>query len=77
MAYCRGDKGAADYLDVAPATAKRMRKRGLLRFIRLPSGTILYRTDWIDADLEKFAVTGVDDQKRLDGIVADIMKEIK
>jgi hypothetical protein len=72
-----GYKGLAAYLKNSKETAERYVKNGIItRFVRLPSGSLLFREDWVDADLERFMVTGADDRQRLDGIVDDIMRDL-
>ena len=63
-------KGGAPYGGVGERTFRDWFKNGL-RCVRLPSGTILTKYEWIDEFLEQFENTG----NKVDAIVDSVMKD--
>jgi hypothetical protein len=51
-------RAVADVLAVTPATVLRWTRQGDLRGLRLPSGQIRYREDWLEEDLAQRATPG-------------------
>lgn len=47
-----------------------------LRHIRLPSGTLLFRSDWIDNFLMQFEVNKTDAKKEIDRIVDEMTSSV-
>jgi len=65
-------KEAARYAGVSPRTLRKFLKQGL-RHVRLATGTILIRYDWIDEFLGEFEVeTG---QDHVDKLVEEVTRE--
>ena len=64
---------AAKYAGVSPRTLEDWLKAGMLRFIKLPTGTRLIKYQWIDEALERFEVSPKEDQ--VSRLVNDVMKE--
>jgi len=62
------------YSGVSKDTFEIFCKNGL-RFVRLDSGTRLFRFVWIDAYLENFEVSH-DDQKKVDEIINEVMSDL-
>lgn len=65
-------KEGAQYSHVSERTFRPWLKDGL-RHVRLPSGTILLKTEWVDQYLESFAVK----EDRVDQIVNETMKDFR
>jgi hypothetical protein len=66
-------KNGARYANVSQRTFRDWFKEGL-RHVRLPSGTILVKADWIDAYLDQFEVTQGEDE--VDRIVGELAGEL-
>jgi hypothetical protein len=64
-------KGAARYSGVSERKLRDLLKDGL-RHIRLPTGTVLTRPDWIDEYYQQFEA----DPGRLDAIVDEVLAEM-
>ena len=64
-------KTAAKYSGVSERTLRKWLKSGL-RHSRLPSGTILTKTEWMDEYLERFEVV----ENEVDKITESICKEM-
>lgn len=67
-------KGGAAYADHSERTFRPWFKKGL-RHVRLPSGTILTKFEWIDEFLEQFEVNVSKDKNHIDKIVEETMRE--
>ena len=61
--------------DVSENTWRDFMKNGL-RHIRLPSGTLLFRSDWIDNFLMQFEVNKTDAKKEIDRIVDEMTSSV-
>jgi len=66
--WLRIKRGSA-YMDVGVRTFRDLLKNGL-KHIRLPSGTILVKREWIDEYLESFTKT----ENQVDEIVSEVCK---
>jgi hypothetical protein len=64
-------KPAAEYSGVCVRTFRPWLRDGL-RHIRLPSGTILIKKQWIDEFLTNFENT----ENEIDSVVSEVMKEV-
>jgi len=65
---------ASKYSGLKQKTFRSLFKKGL-RHVRLPSGTILVKFEWIDKFLEKYEVSDVDET--LNSIVNEIERDFK
>jgi hypothetical protein len=65
-------KQSAEYAGVSTRTFRPWLKEGL-RHLRLPSGTILIKLDWIDQFLESFE----HQENTLDNLADNILKGLK
>jgi hypothetical protein len=72
MGWLKRIKGAK-YTNVSPRTFDKLLRSGL-RHVKLPSGTILTRPDWIDEFLKGFEVEAKNDP--IDELVNEIMDEM-
>jgi hypothetical protein len=70
--WIKGNPGAAAYLGISLQTFKRLRQLHSIKRVKLPTGTILYRSDWLDEMLEAF----VQEDCKLDALVDGVMKDI-
>jgi hypothetical protein len=70
--WLKRTKGA-ERVGVSPRTFDKMLRSGL-RHVKLPSGTILTRPDWIDEFLKRFEVEAKKDP--IDELVSEIMDEM-
>ena len=66
-------KQAAHYCDFSERTLRTLLKQGL-RYSKLPSGTILIKTEWIDEFIEQFEV---DEGKKVEQFVDSVFQEIR
>jgi len=64
---------AAEYAGIKERTLRGDWLKNGLRHVRLPSGTILIKYEWIDQYLESFAAT----EGRVDKIVSETMKGLR
>ncbi len=62
---------ALKYSGVSKDTFEKFCENGL-RFVRLDSGTRLFRFDWIDEFLMNFEAKDHDDKSRVDDIVSEM-----
>jgi len=69
-------KTAAAYAQVSPRTFRPWLKDGL-RHVKLPTGTILLRKEWIDQYFEKFIHPAPPAPDQADLIVAEIQRGLK
>ncbi len=67
---------AAKYAGVSPRTLEDWLKEGIVRFIKLPTGTRLLKYQWIDEALERFEVSQKENSvtRLVDDVVNDVMK---
>ncbi len=65
-------KGGARFAGVSDRTFREWLKSGL-RYVRLPSGTMLIKYERINEFLESFAV----DENQVDQIVSEVCKEME
>lgn len=64
--------GAADYCGLKPRAFRKHLKNGL-RHVRLPSGTILVKYEWIDAYLAQFE----EKENEVEEIVSEVIGGMK
>lgn len=69
--WLKGEREAAAYARMSLATWKRFKRSYPIRRVKLPSGSTLYRPDWIDACLMQFAE---DPAGGINQIVEEVMK---
>ena len=67
-------RAAAQYAGVSPRTFEGWLRSGVIRHVKLPTGTRLIKYEWIDEALEKFEVRQADD--RVKRIVDEIMEKL-
>jgi hypothetical protein len=67
--WLKGQKAAADYIGVSLSTWKRLRGSYPVKVVKLPTGTVLYKTSWLDAFLEQWTEDGCE----IDRIVDELL----
>jgi hypothetical protein len=70
--WIRGEREAAAYARRSLAAWKRYKRSHPVRRVKLPSGSTLYRPEWIDSSLMQFVE---DPAGGINQIVEDIVKD--
>ena len=65
-------KKAAAYADLSLETWKRLNRLVPIRRVKLPTGAVLFRTDWIDQAFETYAEIPGDE---VQAVVDSVLKE--
>jgi hypothetical protein len=72
--WLKGEREAAAYARMSLATWKRFKRSYPIRRVKLPSGSTLYRPEWIDACLMQFAE---DSAGGIERIVNEVMESLE
>ncbi len=64
---------AATYAGVSEGTLRKDWLKNGLKHVRLPSGTVLIKYEWVDQFLEKFA----NHNDLVDTVVKDVLKDMR
>jgi hypothetical protein len=72
--WIKGEREAAAYCRMALATWKRFKRSHPVKRVKLPSGSTLYRTEWLDGVLEQFVE---EPEAGIDRVVEEIFDELK
>jgi hypothetical protein len=71
--WIHGHKKAATYCDLSLETWKRLNRLISIKRVKLPTGAVLFRSDWIDQALEVYAeIPG----NEVETVVKDVLKDL-